>query len=95
MTAADSLLHRPPACPQIVVAPPYETCNSLHNDNAGAMRVKKVVSVGTHTDIKVSGLLEVNDSAHRSAASSWLIPLLLCPTCLLQLDAERLRLQAG
>lgn len=30
---------------QIVVAPPYETCSSLHNaDEAGLQRVKKVVS---------------------------------------------------
>lgn len=28
---------------QIVVAPPYETCISLHDDDAAAMRVKKVV----------------------------------------------------
>lgn len=39
-----------PACcaslPQIVVAPPYETCTSLHGDEAAAMRVKKVVSAG-------------------------------------------------
>ena len=28
---------------QIVVAPPYETCTSLHGDDAAAQRVKKVV----------------------------------------------------
>ncbi|KAL4458196.1 hypothetical protein ABPG75_013061 [Micractinium tetrahymenae] len=28
---------------EIVVAPPYETCKSLHNDDAAAMRVKKVL----------------------------------------------------
>jgi hypothetical protein len=31
---------------QIVVAPPYETCTSLHGDDAAALRVKKVVSPG-------------------------------------------------
>lgn len=47
-TACDGAQMRCPTrcAPQIVVPPPYDTCISLHNDDAAALRVKKVVSTG-------------------------------------------------
>lgn len=41
---------------QIIVAPPYETCASLHGDDAAALRVKKVVSLSRGGIAPLAGL---------------------------------------
>lgn len=81
---------------QIVVAPPYDTCTSLHNDEAAAMRVKKVVSQqaesGTCSGCAAQSSFIPQFVFWCSGFSD--LPYCLCP-CTVQLDAERLRLQAG
>ena len=101
------------SAPQIVVAPPYETCTSLHNDDAGVMRVSKVVSgLQLHCIPTLAGCPSLANADGRVQ------PPFACPVCFcsdhlphssptnaisgmlslvrcVQLDAERLRLQAG
>ena len=87
--------HHPASClrTQIVVGPPYDTCTSLHHDDAAALRVKKVVRLG--------GWLG-RGTAPGLPPMNWLLcrpdgrgltppPATLCR----QLDAERKRLQAS
>lgn len=60
---------------QIVVLPPYESCTSLHNDDAGAMRVQKVV--GSQHQLHVLSMGAAVSSG-RLQRDSWLKLVSLC-----------------